>query len=259
MIVKPILSAADAAGRIKEGDSLMVGGFLACGSPHTIILALKAKGTKNLTLICNDTAVHDFKSGKISGVAHLIQGRQFKKIIASHIGTNQETQRQMNAGETEVELIPQGTLAEQVRAGGAGLGGFLTPTGVGTEVAVGKQVIVVAHKPFLLELPLKADVAIIKAKKADKSGDVEEAEALRSQKEEVNIPAPIVESNVPKVKGTSVMERWAFRIVDEDKIPRQYMKPDLVTLGKIARASHDKMEIPGVEFYAEKAITTRGA
>ena len=172
MIVKPILSAADAASRIKEGNSLMVGGFLACGSPHTIIMALKAKGTKNLTLICNDTAVHNFKTGKITGVGHLIQGRQFKKIIASHIGANQETQRQMNAGETEVELVPQGTLAEQVRAGGAGLGGFLTPTGLGTEVAVGKQVIVVAHKPFLLELPLKADVAIIKAKKADKSGNL---------------------------------------------------------------------------------------
>jgi len=150
----------------------MVGGFLNCGSPHTIILALKERGTKNLTLICNDTAIHNFKTGKITGVGHLVQARQFRKIIASHIGTNQETQRQMNAGETEVELVPQGTLAEQVRAGGAGLGGFLTPTGVGTEVAKGKQVIVVAHKPFLLELPLKADVAIIKARKADKSGNL---------------------------------------------------------------------------------------
>ena len=172
MIIKRVISAADAAGRIKEGDSLMVGGFLSCGSPHTIILALKERGTKNLTLICNDTAVHDFKTGKITGVGHLIQGRQFKKIIASHIGTNQETQRQMNAGETEVELVPQGTLAEQVRAGGAGLGGFLTATGVGTEAAVGKQVIVVAQKPYLLELPLKADVAIIKAKKADTFGNL---------------------------------------------------------------------------------------
>ena len=172
MIIKPIISAADAAGRIKEGDSLMVGGFLSCGSPHTIILALKEQGTKNLTLICNDTAMHDFKTGKITGVGHLIQGRQFKKIIASHIGTNQETQRQMNAGETEVELVPQGTLAQRVRAAGAGLGGFLTPTGVGTEVANGKQIILVAHKPFLLELPLNADVAIIKAKKADKAGNL---------------------------------------------------------------------------------------
>jgi len=172
MIIKPIISAADAAGRIKEGDSLMVGGFMGCGSPHTIILALKERGTKNLTLICNDTAIHDFKTGKITGVGHLIQGRQFKKIIASHIGANQEAQRQMNAGETEVELVPQGTLAEQVRAGGAGLGGFLTPTGMGTEAAVGKQIIVVAQKPYLLELPFKADVAIIKAKKADKFGNL---------------------------------------------------------------------------------------
>jgi acetate CoA/acetoacetate CoA-transferase alpha subunit len=133
---------------------------------------LKERGTKNLTLICNDTAIHNFKTGKITGVGHLIQGRQFKKIIASHIGANQEAQRQMNAGETEVELVPQGTLAEQVRAGGAGLGGFLTPTGMGTEAAVGKQIIVVAQKPYLLELPFKADVAIIKAKKADKFGNL---------------------------------------------------------------------------------------
>jgi len=172
MIVKPIISAADAAGRIKDGDSLMVGGFMDCGSPHTIILALKDSKAKNLTLICNDTAIHDFKTGKITGVGHLIQSKLFKKIIASHIGLNQETQRQMNAGETEVELVPQGTLAEQVRAGGAGLGGFLTPTGMGTEVANGKQIILVGHKPFLLELPLKADVAIIKARKADKAGNL---------------------------------------------------------------------------------------
>jgi len=123
-------------------------------------------------LICNDTAIHDFKTGKVTGVGHLIQAKLFKKIIASHIGSNQETQRQMNAGETEVELVPQGTLAQRVQAAGAGLGGFLTPTGVGTEVANGKQIILVAHKPFLLELPLKADVAIIKAKKADKAGNL---------------------------------------------------------------------------------------
>ena len=172
MIVKPIISAADAANKIREGDSLMVGGFLACGSPHTIIQALKAKGTKNLTLICNDTGAHDLKTGKITGVGHLVQGKQFKKIITSHIGLNQETQRQLNAGETEVQLVPQGTLAEQVRAGGAGLGGILTPTGVGTEVENGKQIILVHDRPFLLELPIKADVAIIKAKKADKAGNL---------------------------------------------------------------------------------------
>jgi len=172
MIVKPIISAADAAGKIKDGDSLMVGGFMDCGSPHTIIFAMKDIGVKNLTLITNDTAVHDFKTGRVTGVGHLIQNKLFKKIIASHIGANHEAQRQMNSGETVVELVPQGTLVEQIRTGGAGLGGFLTPTGIGTEAADGKQIIVVAHKPYLLELPIKADVAIIKARKADKAGNL---------------------------------------------------------------------------------------
>ena len=172
MVKKPIISAAEAAAKVRDGDLLMVGGFLACGSPHTVIQGLKDQGTKNLTLICNDTAAHDLKSGKVTGVGHLVQGRQFKKIIASHIGLNQETQRQMNAGETEVELVPQGTLAERVRAGGVGLGGILTPTGLGTEVEQGKQVITVGDRLFLLELPLKADVAIIKARKADRAGNL---------------------------------------------------------------------------------------
>jgi len=172
MIKKSIISAAEAAAKVRDGDVLMVGGFLACGSPHTVIQGLRDQGTKNLTLICNDTAAHDLKSGKVTGVGHLVQGRQFKKIIASHIGLNQETQRQMNAGETEVELVPQGTLAERVRAGGVGLGGILTPTGLGTEVEQGKQVITVGDRLFLLELPLKADVAIIKARKADRAGNL---------------------------------------------------------------------------------------
>ena len=172
MLAKPIISAAAAAGKVKDGDTLMVGGFMACGTPLTIIMALKEKGTKGLTLISNDTAVHSLKTGTLTGVAHLVSSRQFKKIIASHIGANQETQRQMNAGETEVELVPQGTLVERVWAGGAGLGGILTATGVGTEVADGKQVIVVGARSFLLELPLRADVALIKAWKADKAGNL---------------------------------------------------------------------------------------
>ena len=172
MIEKPIITAAEAAGWIKDESSIMIGGFMACGSPHTIIFALENRGTKNLTLICNDTAVHDYKSGRITGVGHLIQNKMFRKIIASHIGANQEVQRQMNANETDVELIPQGTLAEQVRAGGAGLGGILTPTGIGTEVANNKQIIFIDQRPYLLMHPLNADVAIIKAKKADKAGNL---------------------------------------------------------------------------------------
>lgn len=180
MIEKPILTPAEAAAKVREGDTLMVGGFLACGSPHTLIQALKEKGTDQLTLVCNDTAAHDLKSGRITGVGHLVARRQFKKIIASHIGLNQETQRQMNAGETEVELVPQGTLAERVRAAGAGLGGFLTPTGIGTEVEAGKNRILVDNRAYLLELPLKADVAFIKAKKADKAGNLVYAATARN-------------------------------------------------------------------------------
>jgi acetate CoA/acetoacetate CoA-transferase alpha subunit len=172
MLEKPILSAHAAASRIKDGNVLMVGGFMDCGAPQSILQALLKAGTRNLTLICNDTASHDLTSGQLAGVAHLVQARQFRKIIASHIGANQETQRQSNAGETEVDLVPQGTLAERIRAGGAGLGGVLTRTGIGTECEAGKQVILVADHPYLLELPLTADVAILKARRADKAGNL---------------------------------------------------------------------------------------
>lgn len=172
MIKKQIITAAQAAAKVKAGDTVLVGGFLACGSPMAIILALKATQTRDLTLICNDSGAHDLKTGNITGVAHLVAGRQFKKIIASHIGLNQETQRQMNEGETRVDLVPQGTLAEQIRAGGAGLGGFLTPTGVGTEVEQGKQTITLEGRQYLLELPLRGNVALIKARVADKAGNL---------------------------------------------------------------------------------------
>jgi acetate CoA/acetoacetate CoA-transferase alpha subunit len=172
VIGKPIISAAEAAALVKDGETVMVGGFMAAGSPHTLTHALIARGAKDLTVITNDGGIHDFKSGKVAGVAHLIQAKGARKVIASHIGLNQELQRQMNAGETEVELRPQGTLAEQVRSAGAGLGGFLTPTGLGTEVEEGKQVITVEGRAYLLELPLFADVAVIKAKKADKAGNL---------------------------------------------------------------------------------------
>ena len=140
MVAKPIVTAGKAVEMIKEGDVVMIGGFLGCGSPAGLIDALENKGTKDLTLVCNDTAFHNFKTGTCSFVAKLVAKKQFKRLIVSHIGTNQETQRQMNEGESEVILVPQGTLAERVRAAGAGLGGVLTPTGLGTEVQEGKQV-----------------------------------------------------------------------------------------------------------------------
>lgn len=172
MVTKPIVTAEKAVELIKEGNVVMIGGFLGCGSPTSLIDALEAKGTKNLTLVCNDTAFHNFKTGVCSFVAKLVAKKQFKRLIVTHIGTNQETQRQMNEGESEVILVPQGTLAERIRAAGAGLGGVLTPTGLGTEVQEGKQVLEVEGKKFLLEPAIPGDVALLKAKKADKAGNL---------------------------------------------------------------------------------------
>lgn len=161
-----VVTLDEALSHIKSGMTIAVGGFLGCGTPHTIINALVEKGVKDLTLICNDTAYVDFGTGK------LIVNKQIKRLYASHIGTNKETGNQMNAGELEVHLNPQGTLAERLRAAGTGLGGFLTPTGVGTPIEEGKEKMVIDGKTYLLEKPLKADVALIFGHKVDKKGNI---------------------------------------------------------------------------------------
>ncbi|BEP30218.1 acetate CoA-transferase subunit alpha [Helicovermis profundi] len=160
------ISFDEAISHIKDGMTIMVGGFLGCGTPEKLIDKLVESKVKNLVLIANDTAFEK------KGVGKLIVSGQVKKAIVSHIGTNRETGRQLNAGEIEVELVPQGTLAEQVRSGGTGLGGFLTPTGLGTVVEEGKEKITVNGKEYLLELPLKADIALIFGSKVDKKGNV---------------------------------------------------------------------------------------
>nr|WP_314532035.1 CoA transferase subunit A [uncultured Fusobacterium sp.] len=161
-----LVSMEEAISHIKDGMTIHVGGFLACGTPESIVTALVEKGVKDLTIVCNDTAFVD------KGVGRLIVNNQVKKVIASHIGTNPETGKKMQAGEIEVELVPQGTLAERVRAAGYGLGGILTPTGVGTIVQEGKQVINVDGKDYLLEKPIKADVALILGTTVDEMGNV---------------------------------------------------------------------------------------
>ena len=161
-----IATVQEALTNIKDGMTVMIGGFLGNGTPETIIDEIIKNGVKDLTIIVNDTAFLD------RGIGKLIVNRNVKKVIASHIGTNAETGRQMNEKEITIELIPQGTLAEQIRAGGGGLGGVLTPTGIGTVVEEGKQKITVNGKDYLLELPLRADVAIIKGTKIDKLGNV---------------------------------------------------------------------------------------
>ncbi len=162
------------ASKIKDGMTIMIGGFLGNGTPETLIDAIVKKGAKNLTIIANDTAFID------KGIGKLIVNKQVKKVITSHIGTNKETGRQLNAGELEVVLVPQGTLAEQVRAGGAGLGGILTPTGLGTIVEENKQKIVVDGKEYLLETPIRADVALIAGSKVDKSGNAYHTKSTRN-------------------------------------------------------------------------------
>lgn len=161
-----LISIQDAVSIVKDGDTVMVGGFLANGTPEKIVDALVEKGVKNLTLICNDTGTPDL------GVGKMVVKKQFKKIIATHIGTNRETGNQMHSGEIEVVLTPQGTLAEKIRAGGFGLGGVLTKTGIGTLVEEGKERIAVDGEEYLLEKPLKADVALLFASKVDKNGNL---------------------------------------------------------------------------------------
>lgn len=151
---------------LKDGMSIMIGGFLACGSPENLIDLLIETNVKNLTIIANDTSFIEL------GIGKLIVNGQVKKVIASHIGTNAETGRLMTEGKMEVELVPQGTLIERIRAAGAGLGGVLTPTGVGTMVEEGKQKLTIEGKEYLLELPLKADLALVYASVADEIGNL---------------------------------------------------------------------------------------
>ena len=164
--MEKVVSIDKALAEVKDGMTVMIGGMLANGTPEALVDALIRKGVKNLTLICNDTAFPD------RGVGKMVVAKMFKKIIVDHIGTNPETQRQMNAGELEVVLVPQGTLVEQIRCGGNGLGGFLTPTGVGTEVEQGKQKLTIGGRDYLLELPLKADVALLYGTTVDKFGNI---------------------------------------------------------------------------------------
>lgn len=155
------ITAEEAAALVPDGASVMFGGFMAVGAPERLFDALVARGARGLTVIGNDTARPGI------GVGKLIDAGCVARVIVSHIGTNPVTQRKMHAGEIEVELVPQGTLAERIRAGGAGLGGVLTPTGVGTVVAEGKRVLEIEGRPYLLELPLRADVALVHAYAAD--------------------------------------------------------------------------------------------
>jgi 3-oxoacid CoA-transferase subunit A len=163
---KVVNNVCDALLGIQDGMTIMLGGFGLCGIPENAIKELVKKGTKNLTCISNNAGVDDY------GLGLLLQRRQIKKMISSYVGENDEFERQMLSGELEVDLIPQGSLAERCRAGGAGIPAFFTPAGFGTEVAEGKEMRVFNGKPHILESALTADFAIVKAWKGDTEGNL---------------------------------------------------------------------------------------
>ena len=166
MIRKVVANADVALDGIQDGMTLMVGGFGLCGIPENLIAALRKRGTRNLTCISNNAGVDGF------GLGLLLETRQIRKMISSYVGENDEFERQMLSGELEVELIPQGTLAERCRAAGAGIPAFYTPAGYGTEVAEGKEIRMFGGKPHLLEHAFDADFALVKAWKGDEAGNL---------------------------------------------------------------------------------------
>jgi 3-oxoacid CoA-transferase A subunit len=171
---KRVASALEALKDVKDGSTILLGGFGLCGIPENLILALREKGVKNLTCVSNNAGVDEW------GLGILLRTRQVKKMISSYVGENKEFERQCLAGELEVELVPQGTLAERIRAGGAGIPAFYTPTGVGTEVANGKETREFNGRTYLLERAIKGDFALVKAWKGDRWGNLSYRKTTRN-------------------------------------------------------------------------------
>ncbi len=218
--MKPILTAEQAVEKIKDGSSLMVGGFMGCGNAFTLIEALLKKGSKDLTLMTSDTAFPEV------GVGKLISQSRVKKLYATHIGTNPVSGQKMNSGEMDVTLVPQGTFNERIRAKGAGLGGVLTPTGIGTAVEKGKQKLIINDKEYLLELPLGAEFAFVKAEVCDKYGNC-------------FLPAATKNAEVSMAMAAD------YVIVEADKIVEPgEMDPDRVTIPGVFISAIVKSEIP---------------
>lgn len=190
---------------IPDGATLMIGGFMGIGSPHRLIDELVRQGRTGLTVIANDTARPGF------GIGKLIEAGRVRRLITSHIGTNPETQRQMLAGELEVELVPQGTLAERIRAGGHGLGGVLTPTGLGTTVQDGKPTVEIDGRIFLLERPLRADFALINARQADHIGNLTYALTARNFNPLMAMAADVVIAEAQDIVPVGVIPPDAVR------------------------------------------------
>lgn len=170
--IKPIITPEEAAGKVKCGSKLMVGGFNYAGAPYTLLDALSAAGTGDLELICVDASHCNKNTPEPVGVAKLITNGQIRSMFTSHIGLNTRAQELRASGKVKIELMPMGTYAERIRAGGAGLGGVLTPAGVGTPYEQGRQTITLDGQKYIIERPLRADVAFVRAWQADEAGNL---------------------------------------------------------------------------------------
>jgi len=193
------ISVKDSVAMIPDGATVMIGGFMAVGTPERAIDELVSQKKRDLTIIANDTATPD------RGIGKLIAAKLVRKAIVSHIGLNPETQRQMMAGELDVELVPQGTLIERIRAGGFGLGGILTPTGIGTPVEDGKQKVEVSGKSYLVEAALRADFALVQAFLADYLGNLGYALTARNFNPVIAMAADIVIASADNIVPTGVI------------------------------------------------------
>lgn len=202
---------------LKDGMTISIGGFLGCGNAHNIIDEILKTDVKNLTLVSSDTV----KDGQ--GIGKLIADNRISKLMATHIGTNKDTQKQVNEGLIELELIPQGTLAERLRAAAAGLGGVLTRTGLGTLVQEGKDVIVVDGKEYILEKPIHIDLAIVKAQKADKQGNLVYNGATRN-------------FNVPMAGAAKVTIAEVEEIVENGELNPNFIHTPFVYINHIVKA-----------------------
>ncbi len=201
---------------VHDGATLLVGGFGLCGIPEHCIKEIKKSNVKNLTIVSNNCGIDDF------GLGILLQNKQIKKIIASYVGENKLFEQQFISGEIEVVLTPQGTLAEQLRAGGAGIAGFYTPTGVGTAIAEGKETKIFDGKEYLLEKAIKGDFGLIKAQKADRHGNLVFNKTARNFN-----PLCAMAANVSVVEVEEIVEE-----IDADSIHLSGIYVDFVYLGK---------------------------
>ncbi len=208
-----LVESADAAVKdVQDGATILVGGFGLCGNPENLIAALHRKGVRDLTVISNNCGTTE------QGLGILLKARQIRKMVASYVGENKEFERQYLSGELEVELVPQGTLAERIRAGGAGIGGFYTPTGVGTLVADGKETRVIGGRAYLLELPIRADFALVHAWRADPWGNLAFRKAARNFNPVMATSAKITVAEAEQVVAVGALDP------DQIHLPGVYVK-----------------------------------